>query len=88
MLVQNYFEPVYEFGGDVARPFAGGAIKLVALATRRHRDYDDIYTGGPPALGGFHQVQIARQGETIGRLSWTRSNLAGFSFEARHRNGL
>lgn len=79
---QNYFEHIKELGGDVARPLGGGAIKLVALATRRNRDYEDIYVGGPPALGGIHQVQLARQAETLGRLSWTRSNFAGFSVEA------
>jgi hypothetical protein len=79
---QFYFEHVNELGGDIARPLAGGAIKLVALATRRNRNYEDVYTGGAPALGGFHQVQLARQAETLGRLSWSRSNLAGFSLEA------
>ena len=79
--MQHYNQPGYELGGDIARPLAGGAIKLVALATRRHRNYTDLYTGGPPVLGGFRQVQIARQGETIGRVSWTRSNLAGFAVE-------
>ena len=32
-------------------------------------------------VGGFDQNIEAKRNETIGRLSWTRSNLAGFSFE-------
>lgn len=81
-LVQHYNQPGLEVGGDIARPIGGGAIKLVALATRKHRNYVDLYTGGPPVLGGSRQVQIADQGETIGRLSWTRSDLAHFSVDA------
>ena len=81
-LVQHYNQPGYEVGGDISRPLAGGAIKFVGLATRKHRDYEDVYTGGPPVLGGFRQVQKADQGETIGRLGWSRSNLAGFSVDA------
>lgn len=81
-LVQHYNQPGYELGGDISRPLASGAIKLVALATRKRRNYEDVYTGGPPVLGGFRQVQKARQSETIGRLSWTRPDLAGFSVDA------
>ncbi len=80
--VQRYNQPGFEIGGDIARPAMGGAVKLVALATRKHRNYKDIYSGGPPALGGFRQVQIAGQAETVGRLSWSRTNLGGFSFES------
>ncbi len=29
-LYQNYKDPVFELGGDVTRPLAGGAIKFVA----------------------------------------------------------
>ena len=32
-------------------------------------------------VGGFDQTQKARRNETIGRLNWTRQDLAGFSFE-------
>ena len=35
--IQHYRDPVFELGGDVTRPLAGGAIKFVALATRRKR---------------------------------------------------
>ncbi len=41
-LIQRYRDPVIELGGDVTRPLGGGAIKFVALATRRKRhDVDD-----------------------------------------------
>ena len=88
-LFQHYRDPVIELGGDVTRPLAGGAIKLVGLATRRKRNDQDTYlqrngllAEGGTVAGGFDQTVNARRNETIGRLSWTRSDLAGFSFEA------
>ncbi|MBA3511853.1 hypothetical protein [Sphingomonas sp.] len=87
-LFQDYDNPVFEIGGDVTRPLAGGAIKLVGLATRRKRNNFDTYIqrsglldDGAVVVGGFEQTQKAKRGETIGRLSWTRQDLAGFSFE-------
>ena len=88
-LTQRYRDPVIELGGDITRPLAGGAIKFVALATRRKRHDVDNYIqraglleDNAPVNGGFEQSVRARRNETIGRLSWTRSNLLGFSFEA------
>jgi len=88
-LIQTYRDPILELGGDVTRPLAGGAIKFVALATRRKRhdvdDYiqrDGLLENNAAVVGGFEQSIRARRNETIGRLSWTRSNLLGFSFEA------
>jgi hypothetical protein len=88
-LFQKYRDPVIELGGDVTRPLAGGAIKLVGLATRRKRDDMDTYLkrdglleDGADVVGGFEQTVKAHRNETIGRLNWTRANLAGFSFEA------
>ena len=88
-LLQEYSNPVFELGGDVTRPLAGGAIKFVALATRRKRDNFDAYIErdglvdeGGQVVGGFEQTQKAKTGETIGRLIWTRQDLAGLSFEA------
>ena len=88
-LLQDYDNPVFELGGDITRPLAGGAIKLVGLATRRKRDYFDSYVernglleNGAVQVGGFEQTQKAKRNETIGRLTWTRQNLAGFSVEA------
>ena len=84
-LLQDYDNPVFELGGDITRPLAGGAIKLVGLATRRKRDYLDRYRfrsdGGAQVLGGFEQTQDAKRNETIVRLNWTRSDLAGMSVE-------
>ncbi|MFL6763579.1 MAG: TonB-dependent receptor plug domain-containing protein [Sphingomicrobium sp.] len=88
-LIQTYRDPVIELGGDVTRPLAGGAIKFVALTTRRKRHDVDQYiqrggliTDDAPVVGGFEQSVRARRNETLGRLSWTRANLLGFSFEA------
>ena len=88
-LIQTYRDPVFELGGDVTRPLAGGAIKLVGLATRRNRNDKDQYIqraglieDHAPVNGGFDQAVHAQRNETLGRLSWTRSDLLGFSFEA------
>ena len=88
-LLQDYDNPVFELGGDVTRPLAGGAIKLVGLATRRKRDYFDSYIernglieNGAVQVGGFEQTQKAKRNETIGRLTWTRQDVRGFSVEA------
>jgi hypothetical protein len=88
-LIQDYDNSVFELGGDVTRPLAGGAIKLVGLATRRKRDNFDAYIqrnglldDGAVQVGGSEQSQKAQRNETIGRLTWTRQDLAGFSFEA------
>ena len=84
-LVQDFDNPVFELGGDVTRPLARGAIKLVGLATRRKRDYSETYRfrgeGGDPILGGAQQLQKAQRNESILRLSWTRADLLGVSFE-------
>ena len=88
-LEQHFRNPFIELGGDVTRPLAGGAIKLVGLATRRKRDDTETYflrdgllEDDASVIGGFEQNIEAKRNETIGRLSWTRSNLGGFSFEA------
>lgn len=87
-LIQDYSSPAFELGGDITRPLAGGAAKLVALATRRKRNNLDSYiqrdgliSQGGKVVGGFEQTQEARLGETIGRVSWSRQDLAGFTFE-------
>jgi hypothetical protein len=88
-LIQDYDNSVFEIGGDITRPLAGGAIKLLGLATRRKVDNFDSYilrdgliADGGVQVGGFEQTQKADRNETIGRLTWTKQDIAGFSFEA------
>lgn len=75
--------PGYEIGGDISRPLAGGTVKLVGLANRRHRETQDTVLDriDDEVVGGFEQSTESQRNETIGRLSWTRAQLAGFSFE-------
>ena len=87
-LYQTYRDPVFELGGDVTRPLAEGALKLVGLATRRKRDDVDLSVvrnglieNGATVVGGSRQEIDAQRNETIGRVSWTRSELFGLSFE-------
>ena len=88
-LIQDYDNTVFELGGDVTRPLANGAIKLVGLATRRKFDDFDAYVlrdglleDGAVQVGGFEQFRNSKRNETIGRLTWSRQDLSGFSFEA------
>jgi len=84
-LVENYKTRVFELGGDATRPFAGGAIKVLALANRRHRTTLDEYhvrnLGGTEILGGFQQLTKSQRDETIGRLTWSKADLLGFRVE-------
>ena len=84
-LHQNYRTDIFEIGGDVTRPLAGGAIKLLGLANRRDRTTFDDYLfrglGGSPVLGGAEQNTRSKLSETIGKLSWSKGNVLGFSFE-------
>jgi hypothetical protein len=75
--------PGYELGGDISRPFADGVVKFVALANRRHRETLDTALERRDGVveGGFEQGTDSQRNETIGRLNWTRSDLAGFSVE-------
>ena len=82
-LFQIYRTPGYELGGDITRPLAGGALKFVALANRRDRDTFDTNLNrvNDATIGGFEQFVEARYDEVLGRLSWSRANLLGVSFE-------
>ena len=82
-LFLTFTSPSYELGGDISRPLAGGVVKLVALGNRRHRETLDtaLERLDGVVVGGFEQGSESRRNETIGRLNWTRANLAGFSFE-------
>ena len=85
-LLQDFKSPVWEIGGDISRPLAKGALKLIGLVNRQQRDgwrerYRFRTEGGGEVLGGFEQFQDAQRNETLLRLTWTRGNLLGFSFE-------
>ena len=75
--------PGYEIGGDISRPLAGGTIKLVGLANRRHRENLDVVEQrvDGTVFEGFEQSSESQRDETVGRLNWTRANLGGFTLE-------
>ena len=85
-LVEDYPTKTFELGGDVTRPLLGGAIKFVGLATRQNRrtldEYDSGNLGHTEVLGGSQQLSKSQRNETLGRLTWTKSNVLGFQFEA------
>ncbi len=82
-LREDYRIRAFELGGDVTRPLAGGAIKLVALATRTKRNlYDGSFVGGRAVpASGFEQAVRSQRNESVGRLNWTREKLAGMRVE-------
>ena len=84
-LVEHYPTKSYEIGGDVTRPLAGGAIKLVGLARRQRRHtLDELDTGNlghTEVVGGFQQLSQSQRNETLGRLTWSNPKLLGFQFE-------
>ena len=83
-LGQNYDRREYELGGDVTRPLLGGGIKLIGLATRRHRRAIDTSLNRVQSIvtGGFVQDLENQRDETVLRLVWNRSDLMGWSVEA------
>jgi hypothetical protein len=85
-LVEDYPTKIFEAGGDVTRPLAGGAIKFVALASRQRRhtlDESDIGNlGHTEVVGGFQQLSNSQRNESIGRLTWSDPKLLGFQFES------
>ena len=85
-LTQRYHLDEYEFGGDVTRPFAGGGLKLIGLATRRYRDYRDVslIAIDDPVPARDRQTLDDTLEETLARLVWTRS-FGGWNVEDRWR---
>jgi hypothetical protein len=83
-LTQRYRNRQFELGGDVTRPLFGGGLKLIGLATRRHRLNRDVSLNrvGDVVLGGYAQDLEDQRDETLARLTWTRGNLLGWSVEA------
>jgi hypothetical protein len=84
-LVENYPTKIFELSGDVTRPFAGGALKFVGLASRQSRntlDESDVGNlGHTEVVGGFQQLSKSQRNETLGRLTWTKEKVLGFQFE-------
>jgi hypothetical protein len=83
-LVEDYNNRDIELGGDVTRPLLGGGIKLIGLATRRHRHNIDTSLNRVQSrvIGGFAQDLDNQRDETVLRLVWNRSSLGGWSVEA------
>ena len=85
-LLENYPTRVFEIGGDVTRPLAGGAVKVVGLASRQMRRTIDEYDAGnldhSQIVGGSQQLSRSQRNETLGRLTWSKSKLLGFQVEA------
>ncbi len=82
-LTQRYHREDYEIGGDVTRPFLGGGLKLIGLATRRDRRNVDVSYNRVQSqvTGGFSQTLADRREENVLRLVWNRSDVAGWSVE-------
>jgi hypothetical protein len=83
-LTQRYRQRNWELGGDVTRPLLGGGLKLIALATRRHRHDVDLSLNRVQGeiIGGSEQDLEDQRDESLLRLVWNRSNLLGWSVEA------
>jgi hypothetical protein len=85
-LIEDYKINILELGGDLTRPLAAGALKLVGLANRQHKttldEYDAGNFGHTAIVGGSQQLTASRRNETIARVTWTARKLLGFQFEA------
>ena len=85
-LVEDYKTKISELGGDITRPLAGGALKFVGLANRQHKttldEYDAGNLGHTEVVGGSQQLTTSQRNETIARVTWSKSKLLGFQFEA------
>jgi outer membrane beta-barrel protein/TonB-dependent receptor-like protein len=85
-LIEDYPTKTFEVGGDVTRPLAGGAVKLVGLASRQRRrtlDESDVGNlGHSEVVGGFQQLSLSQRNETLGRLTWSKQRFLGLNFEA------
>lgn len=82
-LRQHFRRREYEIGGDVTRPLWGGGIKLIGLATRRHRDDSEFSHNRIEGslTGGFAQDVESQRNETVLRLLWSRNGLDGWNVE-------
>ncbi|QJQ32672.1 TonB-dependent receptor [Sphingomonas lacunae] len=84
LLFQNRRRTLFELGGDVTRPLAGGGLKLIGLITRqRITNEDDVALRVRSALvGGFTQAIVYQREESVLRAVWSRRDVAGWSVEA------
>jgi hypothetical protein len=82
-LTERYRRHEYELGGDVTRPFLGGGLKLIGLATRRHRLNKDVSLNrvNSVIVDGFGQTLDDERDETLARLVWSRPKLLGWDVE-------
>jgi outer membrane receptor protein involved in Fe transport len=82
-LAQDYDRWTYEIGGDVTRPFAGGGLKILGLYSRRERENLDVSYNriAERTVGGYEQYLDDTRDEAIGRLTWSRGNIGGWSIE-------
>lgn len=84
LLSQNRDRRLFELGGDVTRPLAGGGIKFVGLITRQHITNIEDVTNRVRSIttGGFVQGIDLQRDETVLRTVWSHRNIAGWSVEA------
>jgi hypothetical protein len=82
-LTERYHRHEYELGGDITRPFLGGGLKLVGLATRRHRLNKDVSLNRVNSVvtDGFGQTLDDERDETLARLVWSKPKLFGWAVE-------
>lgn len=82
-LNQRFYFDEWEVGGDVQRPFMGGGLKLIGLATRRDRTNSDVslLRVQSDTIGGFAQQVASTRDEAVVRGLWTRPDLGAWSVE-------
>ena len=81
--LEDHLWTTWEVSGDVTRPLAGGAIKLNALATHRHRRNDDFYTEklNGALVGGSELDFDDYSDERLARLAWNHDSVMGWAVE-------
>lgn len=82
-LYQDFKYHQFELGGDITRPLAGGAIKLILLATRTNRDRGEevLNQVDETVIGGFAQQQDTTESESVARIFWSRPSTDGWALE-------
>ena len=82
-LNQRFYFDEWEVGGDVQRPFMGGGLKLIGLATRRDRTDREVsllrVRGN--VTDGYQQNVRSQRDEAVLRGLWTRPDLGDWSVE-------